>query len=218
MYCPVLQSSKAKDVDLDPLLKNLADVNLPDDTKTTLKPNADMNDALDSVASSDPDTILLYLTEGKLTAQQCKMALLKLMRTADADLKAYLQSCIMNVDTLVPTADRAKSSISLPGALQTTGKLIKLWQAVVRHVKTEMHMNGKTDHQQKPQFNLLTGEITVDLKEDELSQSQGVFTLSLEHFRHLVRVRDYLSESELLSYTRSLPGPHCSYSSAQSWS
>ena len=42
----------------------------------------------------------------------------------------------------------------------------------------------------------MTGEITIEKKDDEPIGSVSMFNLALEHFRHLVRVKDYLSEGE----------------------
>ena len=45
-------------------------------------------------------------------------------------------------------------------------------------------------------MNVLTGELTVDVKDEEYATTTPMFYLTLEHFRHLVRARDYLTESE----------------------
>ena len=65
--------------------------------------------------------------------------------------------------------------------LQTAGKLAKLWAAVAKHVKLELHNNGKTEHMRPTQMNVLTGELVMDVKEDESMTSTAVFFVSLEH-------------------------------------
>ena len=63
-------------------------------------------------------------------------------------------------------------------------------------VKTDMHKTGKPEHLQAPKLNVLTGELTVDVTPDTPMTSTAMFFLALSHFTHVVKVRDYLSESE----------------------
>ena len=75
---------------------------------------------------------------------------------------------------------------------------MKLWLAVVVHSKKQLNQQGgkAVAEEQQPTVNLLTMEITVKAPKKQASGSLGVFYLALEHFRHLCRARDVLSESE----------------------
>ena len=197
-FCPVAQRNNRKhdnDSELDPMTKSIADEHVPHAAITQQKSNTPIANVLMELDGLDPDELMLRLTEGKITAQQAKMALLKSTRAADEELKVYIRECMSQVDTLAPKPTKATAT-KLPGVLVNAGKLIKLWTAISQHVKLDMHANGKADHQQTPKMNVITGELTVDVKEDEYAATLPMFYLTLEHFRHLVRARDYLTESE----------------------
>ena len=203
-YCPCsqkLSAEKNADKQLDPMLRTIADDNIPSPEKqvTATKPGASMTEVMKSLEFMDADSVVMHLAEGQISAAHAKLALLKLMKGADQESKEYLQNCLDNVVHLAPAPEKTKSKTLLPGPLQSAGKLAKLWAAVVKHVKLELHNNGKTEHMRPTQMNVLTGELVMDVKEDEPITSSAVFYLSLEHFRHLVRSRDYLSEGELHS-------------------
>ena len=127
-FCPVSQQDARKpdnDTELDPMTKAIADEHVPHDVATKQKPNAPIADVLVELSGMDPDELMLRLTEGKITAQQTKMALLKSMRNADEDLKLYVRECMAQVDTLAPKPIKATAT-KLPGVLINAGKLIKL--------------------------------------------------------------------------------------------
>ena len=199
-FCPVLQQcgiAKAVEKELDPMLKSIADDKIPvEKYSAKSKTDTPLHDVLVELQGVDTDDIMLRLSEGMITAQQAKMALLKSMRNAESTDKEYIKECMSAVDTLAPIAPKAKASVGLPSVLANAGKLVKLWSAVSLHVKSDMHTSGKHEHQQTPKMNVFTGELTVDVKEDEYASTVPIFYMTLEHWRHLVRVRDYLSEAE----------------------
>ena len=88
-FCPVLQrmpTAKAIEKQLDPLLKRIADDSMPvDTTKSVVKPGADMMEALKAMEGVPCDDVLLHLAEGKISAPQAKLALIKSMKDADSD-------------------------------------------------------------------------------------------------------------------------------------
>jgi hypothetical protein len=114
--------------------------------------------------------------------------------------RPLLQCYIDNVGTLTAETARPKSNLlNLPGALKSQGKLMNLYKHTTAQVLQQLHKTGKQEHKQNPVVNLLTGAVTIDSKDDAPITSVAVFMLVLEKFRHMVVIRDYLSESELHS-------------------
>jgi hypothetical protein len=111
-----------------------------------------------------------------------------------------LSPALDNVTAVGAETARPKSAVlSFPGALKTNGKLMTLYKHTTTQVLQQLHKTGKQEHKQNPVVNLLTGQVTVDTKDDAPITSVAVFMLVLEKFRHMVVTRDYLSESELHS-------------------
>jgi hypothetical protein len=203
-FCPVgqrLSIKQAEEKQLDPLLKKLADDTVPTEKLTKPKHIESLSESQRLLEGMAADEILMFLAEGRVSAQHAKLAMIRSMKLASTEEKAYLQSCLDNVDTLVPKETKDKPTF-LPAALKTAGKLTKLWASVVSYVKTDLHKTTKPETHQTPRMNMLTGELTVEAKQDEPVTSVAMMFLTIEHFRHIVRTRDYLTEHECHALTK----------------
>ena len=98
---------------------------------------------------------------------------------------------------MAPTP-KSKPLLALPNALNAKhGKLVQLYKQCVQYVKEEMHDTGRTEHKQTPMVDLVTGSVTVSVADkDKPIASTALFMMTLEQFRHCLRARDYLTESE----------------------
>ena len=197
-YCPVLQlaASKKKSA-IDPSLQKIADEVLPANMKSS-KSKLPMTEAVRNMEMLTPQDIMTLLVESRCTASQAQMALLAKIPAASSDEREVLQIFISNVSQLAPQEKKAATLLhSIPGALQTNGKLVTLWHAVVKHCKVVNHKQGKQTQKQSPQINLLTGEVTVGMPDQTPVDNTAMFHLAMEHFRHLIRAKDVLSETEM---------------------
>ena len=195
-FCPLLQTKTLDQVTeslLSPKLKPLADECLPTQQHKSSRP---LKDCMGGKLSLDPDTIMLQLAEGVLNPQAAKLALLGMMRTSSSEDRELLQIYIDNIAGTAAPEPR-KTPFSFPGVLKSKGKLCNLYKQTLSNVLEEMHKTGKQDFSQKPVINLLTGAVTVDAKDDAPAQTVSIFLMTMERFRHVVVIRDYLSETEL---------------------
>jgi hypothetical protein len=120
-----------------------------------------------------------------------------MMRDATNADRTLLQIYIDNVAGTAPTEPRPASALAPPHALQTKGKLSNLCKQVMTGVMEELHNTGQKDFKQTPVLNILTGVVTVDVKQDDPAQNGSIFLMVMERFRHIVVTRDHLSEAEL---------------------
>ena len=200
-YCPVLQAKTSTDLDkltIDPKLKDIADSAIPEDKGAKLQSKSN-SESLQSMQHMKVEDIMISVTEGRCTATQAKLALLKKIPAASPDDREVLQIFIKSISDLSPpVAKQSASQFAMPGALDQQGKLVKLWLAVVVHSKKQLNQQGgkAVAEEQQPTVNLLTMEISVKAPKKQASGTMGVFYLALEHFRHLCRARDVLSEAE----------------------
>ena len=195
-WCPLLQTKtqdQANEALLSPKLKPLADDCLPKQKNKTSRP---LKEVMGGKLDLDPDTIMLQLAEGVLNPQAAKLALLGMMRTSSSEDRQLLQIYIDNIAGTAAPEPR-KTPFSFPGVLKSKGKLCNLYKQTLSNVLEEMHKTGKQDFSQKPVINLLTGAVTVDAKDDAPAQTVSIFLMTMERFRHVVVIRDYLSETEL---------------------
>ena len=196
-YCPQLQlidSSPMEDSrsKLNPNLKHIADECLP------VTPNAKAKVSAKEVLMTrmTPDDILTQVADGELNVQAAKLMLLSLMKDVGDSQRPVLQSYIDNCEGLAPK-EAKQPLFHHPNLLNGKGKLLKLYTQCVSHVMETLHKTGKSEHQQKPTFDLTTGKLTVETKADAPIQSMAIFNMVLELFRHIVVTRDHLGESEL---------------------
>ena len=178
-YCPILQanSKKHEAAAVDPKLRDIAAEHLPERPNLSKSPHQTMDRALLQLEGLSPKLILLSVTESTCTAMQGKMALLSLMEEASASERELLQIYIQNISELVPAAEKqGLAKLQMPGVLQAQGKLVGLWHSVVKHSRKQMHKQGKTEQTQTPTYNLMTGEVTVNMPTNKRLKQQRCFT------------------------------------------
>ena len=183
---------------IDPKLKEIADAAIPE-TKGNILQTKSNSESLQAMQNMSVEDIMIAVTEGKCTATQAKLALLQKVPSATPDDREVLQIFIKSISDLSPPITKQTASqFAMPGALDQQGKLVKLWLAVVVHSKKQLNQQGgkAVAEEQQPTVNLLTMEISVKAPKKQASGTMGVFYLALEHFRHLCRARDVLSEAE----------------------
>ena len=195
-WCPLLQDKPAG---ADPNLQKIIDDCVPSTTSKTAKIKTKQeSEAL--THGQNADEILDMIVEGVITSKAAKLALMKLMRGAEAQELGVIQAYIQNIDCLSSEEDRKQTSgmPKLPGSMPdpAKGKLIRLYTSCLKAVRTDMHANIKNDQKQTMKYDLNTGAMILDVPEDDAVPTVAIFNLTLENWRHAVRANDYLGELE----------------------
>jgi hypothetical protein len=193
-YCPLLQGLPEK---ADPELEQIIEKCIPVASKPAKAQTKSESDSI--VRYKSAEEILDLLEESQITAKAAKFAFMRLMATADSGDRDLLTAYIKSVSDLDTDTEKQKpAGLSMPGSVSdpSKGKLARLYNSMLKAVRTDLHLNTKPDSKQTMKFDVLTGQMLLDVPEDEPVPSVAVFILTLENFRHAVRTRDYLGELE----------------------
>jgi hypothetical protein len=138
------------------------------------------------------------LAEGQVSAISAKLTLIKMMKGVTTEDREILQCYIQNIDALAPSKV-TKQAHMMPGTMPdpSKGKLMQLYTTILKSVRTELHTNIKTDTKQTMQYDMMTGQMMLNIPEEQQVPSVAIFNMTMENFRHAVRANDYLGEMEM---------------------